>query len=131
MSEWIKNYGRCPVPDGTEIDVKFESGDEIIGTVVGTFRSKSRTTSSPWPHTWDLGGGDTDVTHWRMHVPASVRKFSEGQRVEKIKGSSWRGRVVGFYSTTLTPFGYCVESEREPGSVQIYPESALREVSDE
>ena len=48
-----------------------------------------------------------------------------GTRVRKIKGASWQGRVVGYYSTTLTPHGYCVESEREPGSVQIYPAAAL------
>lgn len=53
------------------------------------------------------------------------RKFKLGDRVTKTKGSSWQGRVCGFYSTSLTPVGYCVESEREPGSVQIYPESAL------
>lgn len=52
-------------------------------------------------------------------------KWSYGDRVTKIKGSSWTGRVVGFYSTELTPVGYAVESENEPGSVQIYPESAL------
>jgi len=51
--------------------------------------------------------------------------FALGDRVRKTKGSSWHGRVVGFYSTELTPVGYCVESDREPGSVQIYPESAL------
>lgn len=56
------------------------------------------------------------------------QKFALGQRVRKIKGSSWQGRVVGFYSTELTPMGYAVESEREPGSVQIYPEAALEEV---
>lgn len=56
------------------------------------------------------------------------RKFSLGQRVRKVKGSSWQGRVVGVYSTELTPVGYAVESEREPGSVQIYPEAALAEV---
>lgn len=55
-----------------------------------------------------------------------VRKFSLGDRVEKTKGSAWHGRVVGFYSTSLTQFGYAVESEREPGSVQIYPEAALK-----
>lgn len=55
-------------------------------------------------------------------------KFGLHQRVRKTKGSSWQGRVVGFYSTSLTPIGYCVESEREPGSVQIYPESALEAV---
>lgn len=52
-------------------------------------------------------------------------KFRLGQRVNKIKGSSWTGRIVGFYSSSLTHFGYCVESEKEVGSVQIYPEGAL------
>ena len=52
--------------------------------------------------------------------------LSIGDRVEKIKGSCWTGRVVGFYRTDLTPYGVCVESEREPGSVQIYPEAALK-----
>ena len=55
-------------------------------------------------------------------------KFVFGDRVRKTKGSSWQGGVVGTYSTTLTPEGYCVESEREPGSVQIYPASALESV---
>src|SRR5690606_14495107 len=55
-----------------------------------------------------------------------TKKFAIGDRVEKIKGSSWSGCVVGFYSTSFTPQGYAVESENEPGSVQIYPESALR-----
>ena len=54
-----------------------------------------------------------------------ARKFSLGDRVTKTKGSSWTGRVVGFYSTALNPVGYCVESETETGSVQIYPETAL------
>lgn len=51
--------------------------------------------------------------------------FAIGDRVRKISGSSWHGRIVGFYSTVLTPIGYCVESDREPGSVQLYPEKAL------
>lgn len=52
-------------------------------------------------------------------------KLKFGDRVTKTKGASWTGRVVGFYSTALTPIGYAVESENEPGSVQIYPEAAL------
>jgi len=61
-------------------------------------------------------------------VPAGVveRKFQIGERVTKIKGSKWTGKVVGFYSTDLTPVGYAVESETETGSVQIYPEAALQ-----
>jgi hypothetical protein len=55
----------------------------------------------------------------------TTQKFAFGERVTKIKGSKWTGRVVGFYETALTPIGYAVESENEPGSVQIYPESAL------
>ena len=53
-----------------------------------------------------------------------------GTRVRKIKGSSWQGKVVGFYTTAQTAAGYCVESEREPGSVQIYPKHALEVVRD-
>lgn len=54
--------------------------------------------------------------------------FVIGDRVEKVKGANWRGRVVGTYSTSLTPEGYAVESENEPGSVQIYPAASLRSV---
>ena len=50
--------------------------------------------------------------------------FPLGTHVEKIKGSEWEGKVVGFYSTSLTPRGYAVESSAHAGSVQIYPESA-------
>lgn len=57
-------------------------------------------------------------------------KFKRGDRVRKIKGSSWHGVVCGEYSTSLTPEGYAVESEREPGSVQIYPAAALELVVD-
>ncbi len=57
-------------------------------------------------------------------------KFRLGDRVKKRKGSSWHGRVVGFYSTDLTRIGYAIESEREPGSVQIYPESAIESATE-
>jgi dihydrofolate reductase (trimethoprim resistance protein) len=53
-------------------------------------------------------------------------KFRLGGTVTKIKGSNWTGKVVGFYSTSLTPRGYAVESATEKGSVQIYPEAALK-----
>jgi len=52
-------------------------------------------------------------------------KFKLGDQVRKTKGSHWSGYVVGTYSTTLTPEGYCVESFVEKGSVQIYPAAAL------
>ena len=60
--------------------------------------------------------------------PAVDWRFAIGDHVRKMKGSSWQGRVVGFYSTSFTPRGVAVESEREPGSVQIYPEAALERV---
>jgi hypothetical protein len=52
-------------------------------------------------------------------------KFRIDDRVRKTKGSEWQGKIVGTYSTGLTPEGYCVESEVHKGSVQIYPASAL------
>ena len=51
--------------------------------------------------------------------------FNLGDVVRKKNGSDWCGRVVGFYSTKLTPRGYAVESDAHYGSVQIYPEAAL------
>lgn len=64
-------------------------------------------------------------------VPCDCAKFKRGDRVRKTKGSAWQGKVVGFYSTELTPIGYAVESEFHPGSVQIYPEAALERVDEE
>lgn len=62
----------------------------------------------------------------RVSKPSTeYRMFGHWQRVRKIKGSSWQGPIVGFYSTQLTPSGYCVMSEREYGNVQVYPEAAL------
>jgi hypothetical protein len=90
-----------------------------------------------------LAEAPADATEWRDVSLDSIRfalapselsvgcKFSLGDRVLKMKGSSWQGRVVGFYSTELTPIGYAVESEREPGSVQIYPETALAKLEDQ
>jgi len=54
---------------------------------------------------------------WRLNLGDRVRK--------KGNKGQWHGHIVGFYSTSLTPRGYNVESEREIGSVQIYPEKAL------
>jgi hypothetical protein len=52
-------------------------------------------------------------------------KFNLGDMVRKVSGSQWHGKVVGTYSTELTPEGYAVESSTEKGSVQIYPAKAL------
>ncbi len=70
------------------------------------------------------------------HHPRTLPKpdgwlFDYGDPVRKHKGSSWHGTVVGFYTSSLTPEGYCVESEREPGSVQVYPVAALTRSSEE
>jgi hypothetical protein len=51
--------------------------------------------------------------------------FKIGDAVKKRSGGEWAGKVVGYYCTTLTPVGYCVESKYHAGSVQIYPEKAL------
>lgn len=68
-----------------------------------------------------------DITAGLMHP---FGWWPVGTRVRKRNGSNWQGRVVGFYSTLLTYEGYAVESERERGSVQIYPRSALEVVED-
>lgn len=79
--------------------------------------------------TGDAPDGEGIRTPARMTLPGA--RFRLEDRVRKLRGSSWQGLVVGFYSTRLTPIGYAVESEREPGSVQIYPESALELVPEQ
>ena len=51
--------------------------------------------------------------------------FPLGALVQKKGRASWRGKIVGWYRTDITAIGYAVESAFEPGSVQIYPETAL------
>jgi hypothetical protein len=62
-------------------------------------------------------------------LPPAVQKtdgrFALGDWVMKIRGSQWRGKVVGFYTTDVTEHGYAVESAYETGSVQVWPEAAL------
>ncbi len=55
--------------------------------------------------------------------------FEMGLVVRKKSGSEWEGFIVGFYSTSLTPEGYAVESSSHAGSVQIYPAKALEAVT--
>ena len=66
-----------------------------------------------------------------MKIHSPLGTWEMGTRLRKKSGSSWQGPVVGYYSTELTDVGYCIESEREPGSVQIYPASALEPVIEE
>jgi dihydrofolate reductase (trimethoprim resistance protein) len=61
--------------------------------------------------------------------PPFPATFALGDRVRKKSGAAWQGRIVGWYSTQLTPEGYAVESEAHPGSVQIYPVAALERVA--
>jgi hypothetical protein len=51
--------------------------------------------------------------------------FRMGESVAKKGRASWRGKIVGWYRTDLTDLGYAIESHFEPGSVQIYPQTAI------
>lgn len=75
------------------------------------------------------GGGMKKRLDWINQCIEKVAyhecKFVFMDRVRKISGSQWQGLVVGFYQSSLTKMGVCVESELHPGSVQIYPQEAL------
>ena len=64
-----------------------------------------------------------------MSYPDTHKTFRHGDVVRKKSGSEWEGIVVGWYSTSLTPEGYAVESMTHAGSVQIYPAKALEKVA--
>ena len=65
------------------------------------------------------------MTRDELEMIYAIPKFQLGDTVRKTKGSQWHGKIVGTYSTSLTPEGYAVESSTERGSVQIYPAAAL------
>ena len=50
--------------------------------------------------------------------------FKGGDFVKRKKGS-WHGVIVGWYSTPLTPEGYCVMSLVEFGCVHVEPVTTL------
>lgn len=109
------------------IDKLHERLREMEGALVSiahTFTEDSHGNMKTYP-----AGYYQDIARKALAHPAESEAKHErwpiGTLVEKIKGASWRGQVVGYYTTSLTPEGYCVESEREPGSVQIYPRAAL------
>ncbi len=114
--------------DDERYQQEFSAAPEIIGKAV----EKLSSIASDWSH-WPETDAEIQAARASSPAPASdaafERSFAIGDRVRKVKGSSWQGKVIGFYSTDLTPVGYCIESEREPGSVQIYPEGALEPVS--
>lgn len=66
----------------------------------------------------------TEAYHQEL-ILKMIEKYPVGTTLKKKRGSSWRGDVVGYYSTLLTPEGLAIESWNEPGSVQIYPIDAL------
>ena len=77
-----------------------------------------------------IAGLESECKAWALTVEslekdAAPMTFNIGERVRKKSGAAWHGRIVGQYSTKLTPEGYAVESEAQPGSVQIYPAAAL------
>lgn len=52
-------------------------------------------------------------------------KFKLKDKVRKKSGAEFSGKVVGTYSTELTPEGYNVESRFHKNTVQLYPAAAL------
>lgn len=64
----------------------------------------------------------------KMRIDRLMTLAPMGSIWRKKSGSEWSGRVVGYYSTTLTSEGLCIESDKHAGSVQIYPVKALEQV---
>lgn len=110
-------HGRGPLPGLDLLPTKGEPAKSIIGDNDG-----------PWETTVaDFIATPGDVPLPKLFTIERPEGFRWGmyERVHKVKGSSWRGHVCGFYSTPLTPEGYAVASEHEPGNVQVYPVAAL------
>lgn len=77
-----------------------------------------------WPRYWDaIASGEKP-----FEVRRNDRAFQTGDILILEKFDPTTGLYERDGTTPLTPIGYAIESEREPGSVQIYPQSALEPV---
>ncbi len=115
-SKWaidqLAQHYKFKVAEGSQLEEKFKNHYNLVGTFTPP---KSQAEPSTLENEKEL----------EENTPTHYRTFKYGQRVRKKSGSQWQGMVVGFYSTELTPDGYCVESDTHKGSVQIYPAAAL------
>lgn len=132
-TEW--KGGDCPIPRMTEFKFRLHPN--------GEFKDHA-----PEEWNWEVANPirNLDITAYAVRNPhyiapqavdypmtdiKPVKLFQRGDRVRKKSGASWNGIVCGEYSTAFTPEGYAVESEREVGSVQIYPAAALERITPE
>ena len=53
-------------------------------------------------------------------------KFPLGTPVRKISGPEWRGVVVGYYSSSFTPYGLVIECTVPGARGQVHVEPAKR-----
>lgn len=84
-----------------------------------------------WSSERDYRRKAEDQAHGLAHQLDNSAAWPLGMAVRKKKGSCWSGRIVGYYSTALTPQGIAVESSTEIGSVQIYPITAMEPINNE
>lgn len=54
------------------------------------------------------------------------KMFPLGCKVQKASGPEWRGKVVGYYSSTWTPEGLVIECTAEGARGQVHVEPAKR-----
>lgn len=123
FDEFVASAGRAQavaVPDGWRLVPVEPTDDMRCACVHGQYADKI---DEDWAAMLAAAPLPQQVAQTEAGNPAS--KFQIGDHVRKVKGSQWSGKVVGTYSTSLTPEGYAVESSTEHGSVQIYPAAAL------
>ena len=119
-------WARLQKHDGAEaIGVVFRTGSGSVGSLVD-----GRVVWADWlahPNGSKPEGVNAELLEALRTFESSPKPgaFRLGDLVKKVSGSAWEGRIVGTYSTALTPEGYAVESASHPGSVQIYPAKAL------
>ena len=119
-------WARLQKHDGAEaIGVVFRTGSGSVGSLVD-----GRVVWADWlahPNGSKPEGVNAELLEALRTFESRPKPgaFRIGDLVKKVSGSAWEGRIVGTYSTALTPEGYAVESASHPGSVQIYPAKAL------
>ena len=137
---WIEHEGGavCPVPDGHDVEREYCDGVsrskrpefDANWLTVKRYRDctaweQQQVSAGIIPLTLP-GESEAHADAYAQQASAEVPGFPRGALVEKISGPEWRGKVVGYYSSSFTPEGLVVECIAEGARGQVHVEPAKR-----
>ena len=105
---WIEwNGGKCPVPEGTLVDVRYRDGEESLGVAAGVVeRSDGSSAVGTVPYrlatNWEAGAYNFTITAYRLHQPQHVasddtspERVEKHEEIEQVQPNKYQRAIKG------------------------------------